>query len=394
MTRENRNSENRRGYPPQNQEPYRNQDPYQGQNPYRSQNPYQEQNPYEGQNPSQGGRPYQGQNAYQAKPPYQGQSQYQSQNPYQGQNPYRGQNPYQGQDPYRGQKPGDKKGRNPAQKGGGKKPKKKKTAGDIIQILLLVVAIGVFCYAAFNLVSIWLEYKKGTDEYSALEEYVEDEVKSEPESAGPDEVETEVASVDERGEPVIVVPNPIDFGSLQKINDEIIGWIKVTALDISYPIAQAEDNEYYLHTTFQNTYNFAGCIFMDYQNKSNFTDQNTLIYGHNMKNGSMFGKLKKFYEEGVYEKSPYFWIYTPDKIYKYEIFTCSEVAADSETYQLSFENESTFQQYLNDAVERSVVKSNVAVTGKDKIVTLSTCTGNDATRFIVQGKLIKSYNAK
>lgn len=272
----------------------------------------------------------------------------------------------------------------------GKKPKRKTTAGDVIQILLLVVAIGIFCFAAFKLVTIWLEYKKGTDEYSALEEYLGDEAKSEPKQADPDALETD--GVNEDGE--AIAASPVDFDSLRKINDEIIGWIKVTALDISYPIAQAEDNEYYLHNTFQKTYNFAGCIFMDYLNKSDMTDPNTLIYGHNMKNGSMFGKLKNFYEEGVYEKSPYFWIYTPDKIYKYEIFSCSEVYADSKTYQMDFETAEDFQQYLNDAVERSVVKSNIAVTSQDKVVTLSTCTGNDATRFIVQGKLIATYDSK
>lgn len=403
MTREKRNNtgRNSNGYagPGQGQYQRPNTGPYEGQ--YRGQNagPYEgqyrkpEAGPYEGQYRGQNTGSYGSQYRDPNAGPYDGQYQGQNAGPYGGQ--YQGPNvgPRQGQ--YRGQNAGPYGTRPQGQYPGGggpngKKPKKKKTAGDVIQIILLVVAIGIFCFAAFKLATIWLEYKKGTDEYSALEEYLGDEAKSEPKQADPDALETE--GVNEDGE--VIAASPVDFDSLRKINDEIIGWIKVTALDISYPIAQAEDNEYYLHNTFQKTYNFAGCIFMDYLNNSDMTDPNTLIYGHNMKNGSMFGKLKNFYEEGVYEKSPYFWIYTPDKIYKYEIFSCSEVYAESKTYQMNFESDEDFQKYLNDAVERSVVKSKTAVTSKDKVVTLSTCTGNDATRFIVQGKLIETYDSK
>lgn len=116
-----------------------------------------------------------------------------------------------------------------------------------------------------------------------------------------------------------MLKNPVDFESLKKVNEDIIGWIRVNALDISYPIAQSTNNDYYLHRTFERVDNFAGCIFMEYQNHSDFSDKNTIIYGHNMKNGSMFGTLRKFYEDEVYEKAPYFWIYTPDKIYRYDI---------------------------------------------------------------------------
>ena len=187
----------------------------------------------------------------------------------------------------------------------------------------------------------------------------------------------------------------MDFESLQKVNEDIIGWIRVSALGISYPIAQSTDNDYYLHRTFERVDNFAGCIFMEYQNHSDFSDKNTIIYGHNMKNGSMFGTLRKFYEDEVYEKAPYFWIYTPDKIYRYDIFSCAEVAVDSLAYQITFSEEGSFDQFIRDAYSRSVVKGNdIKVTAEDKIVTLSTCTGNEATRFIVQGKLARTYIAK
>lgn len=259
-----------------------------------------------------------------------------------------------------------------------KKTKKKRTAGDIIRLVILIAALGVFCYSGYQLLTIYMEYKKGEDEYSSLEEQYVHEVTD----VGP-----EVSEID--GEPVM--KSPVDFDSLTKMNSDIIGWLKVEALDISYPLTQGKDNDHYLHNTFQNTPNIAGCIFLDYQNKKNFTDRNSLIYGHNMRNGTMFGTLKKFREEGVFEKSRYFWIYTPKKIYKYEIFSCQEVGYTSKTYQLEFKNDQDFMDYIREGFKNSVIQSDASVSTEDKVVTLSTCTGNDTTRFIVQGKQIETY---
>ncbi|MFR3321064.1 MAG: sortase domain-bontaining protein [Lachnospiraceae bacterium] len=77
------------------------------------------------------------------------------------------------------------------------------------------------------------------------------------------------------------------------MNSDIVGWLRIRALDISYPVVQGKDNDYYLHRTFEKTDNFAGCLFVNSYNMGDFTDQNTIIYGHNMKNGSMFGKLSR-----------------------------------------------------------------------------------------------------
>lgn len=261
------------------------------------------------------------------------------------------------------------------------KKKKKRTAGDRIRTLILIVAIGVFCYSGYQLFTIYAEYKKGDDEYNALEEeYV----------IAPKQEEPEIQEIE--GEPVMECP--VDFDGLLSLNKDIIGWLNVEALEISYPLAQGEDNDYYLHNTFQDTPNIAGCIFLDCENKKDFSDRNSIIYGHNMRNGSMFGKLKKFKEEGVFEKSPYFWIYTPEKIYKYEIFACHEVGYTSKTYQLTFEDDDDFMEYIKEAFDNSVVKSNASVSTADKVVTLSTCTGNETTRFIVQGKRIETYTVR
>lgn len=314
--------------------------------------------------------------------------------------------------------------------------RKKRKAGNVIRTVILLAAMVVFCFSAYKLVDIYLGYKQGSDEYSALGKYAaledqqEPEIKDEPEetfgndSSGDGVVldteisGTETASTAEKegedfiyeteteedaktGETIVqkkklyYMKNPVDFTALQGINDDIVGWLKVGALDISYPVTQASDNDYYLHLTFELVQNAAGCIFVDYQNRPDFQDDNTIVYGHNMKDGSMFGTLKNFVQDGVYESDPYFWIYTPERIYKYEIFNCSTVGAVSNTYTLEFGSRKEFQNYLDKALMQSQVDSSkVKVKSSDKIVTLSTCTGDEETRFVVQGKLVRTYASR
>ena len=166
--------------------------------------------------------------------------------------------------------------------------RKKKKKGDLLLTLALIAAIAVFCFAAYNLFHIYTEYKKGTDEYNHIEQMAV----------------TDRAPEDEELVDAVSGPKPpisVDFDTLKSVNPDVVGWIYIEALDnINYPVVQGDDNETYLHTTYENNYNFAGTIFVDYENSSDFSDCNTLIYGHNMKNGSMFGNLKKIYRGSVH----------------------------------------------------------------------------------------------
>ena len=253
---------------------------------------------------------------------------------------------------------------------------KQKKKGDILLTLVLIVAIAVFCYAAVNLFHIYTEYKKGTDEYNHIEQMaVTDRAPDSQEVAGPN------------AQPK--APIDVDFAALKSVNSDVVGWIYIEALDgISYPIVQGKDNETYLHQTYEKNYNFAGTIFVDYENSPDFSDCNTLVYGHNMKNGSMFGHLKKFAEDQEnYNKSKYFWILTPDKNYRYEIISAYTTGVNSDTYTLFKGPGDEFQSYLETIKGYSEIQTDPGeLTIKDKIVTLSTCTGNESTRFVVQGK--------
>lgn len=301
------------------------------------------------------------------------------------------------------------------------KRKRKGGVGSVISTIIMLAALGVFCFAAYNLITIYLAYKAGTDEYTALEAYAdtaketeslaEDEL-LENETLGADEwgmigdseneteIETEIETDAEGNRRVLKkvkvlqsMENPVDFDSLLAMNEDIVGWLEIEALDISYPVVQGEDNDYYLHRTFQGQDNFAGSIFVDFNNRGTFSDRNTVVYGHNMKNGSMFGTLSRFREQSTYDESPYFWIYTPTRIYKYEIFSCAEVDKYSENYQITFTDAQDFTEFIERSKAQSLVENDVEVTTRDRVVTLSTCTGNDATRFIVQAKRVRTFRS-
>ena len=282
--------------------------------------------------------------------------------------------------------------------------KRTKTLGDVIRLIVMLAALAVFLYSGYTLYGFYKEYKKSSDEYDNLENsYAVDQ---EQESENIDNLEDddalqsisgqEVRTVLEDGEEktLPVLKNPIDFTQLLSVNSDIVGWLRIRALYISYPVVQGKDNDYYLHRTFEKTDNFAGCLFVNSYNMGDFTDQNTIIYGHNMKNGSMFGKLKNFSDPEVFKKSRYFWIFTPDFIYQYRIFSASVVDKTGLTYQTSFTDDE-FDQFISRAYSNSVVDNQgVTVTKEDRIVTLSTCTGDDSTRFVVMGKLAQIYAAR
>ena len=282
--------------------------------------------------------------------------------------------------------------------------KRTKTLGDVIRLIVMLAALAVFLYSGYTLYGFYKEYKKSSDEYDNLENSYAVDQKQESENI--DNLEDddalqsisgqEVRKVLEDGEEktLPVLKNPIDFTQLLSVNSDIVGWLRIRALDISYPVVQGKDNDYYLHRTFEKTDNFAGCLFVNSYNMGDFTDQNTIIYGHNMKNGSMFGKLKNFSDPEVFKKSRYFWIFTPDFIYQYRIFSASVVDKTGLTYQISFTDDE-FDQFISRAYSNSVVDNQgVTVTKEDRIVTLSTCTGDDSTRFVVMGKLAQIYAAR
>lgn len=280
-----------------------------------------------------------------------------------------------------------------------KKQKQKKKGGFVNALLTLgiVVCVGVFVFSAFRLYTIYQDYKVGEDEYEDLQKYAvkpsaAPEKKAESSETGEDVQSASSAGGEADAAVIDYYPPDVDFAALKEINPDIVGWLDIEALDISYPIVKGKDNDEYLHRTFEKKDNFAGSIFMDYMNSADFNDCNTIIYGHNMKNQSMFGKLKFFKEKDKYQQSRYFWIITPEGKHRYEIFSAHVTKADGDTYTLFSAPDQQFLDYLNKmASESQIPLDGIPLSAEDKAVTLTTCTSNDTERFVVQGVRIGTW---
>lgn len=250
----------------------------------------------------------------------------------------------------------------------------------VILVLSLVIA-GV---SGYNVIKLSSEYRTGIEEYAALEEYVvveETHVEEEPAVK-----EEEVVVEKESQIPVLV---DVRYEVLESINDDFVSWLYYEPLEISYPVVRGNDNDYYTSYTFEGTKNSSGAIFMDFLNKPDYSNYNTIIYGHNMRNGTMFGSLKKLLnDESLITGDPYFYVFTEDKSYMYEIFAVYVTKASSQTYDL-IKDEAGQEEYLDYIDGVATWLSDKEVKASDKIVTLSTCHGlHSNNRTVVHGVLI------
>ena len=180
----------------------------------------------------------------------------------------------------------------------------------------------------------------------------------------------------------------IDWEALLERNEDVTGWITVPAVSISYPVMQADDNDFYLHRDIDRNYLFAGSIFMDADCSASLLRYNTIIYGHNMRDGSMFAKLRNFQDKETWNACRYFWIQTPEADALYEIFSIHTAAADSDTFTLQFADYEELELWRNRMISLSDPQTGVGLKEDDRVVTLSTCTESSQIRMTVQGKLI------
>ena len=170
-------------------------------------------------------------------------------------------------------------------------------------------------------------------------------------------------------------------------NKDCIGWLKVANTDIDYPVMLTKDEpEYYLRRNFNKSYSYMGTPFMD-ANCNIGISKNLIIYGHNMKNLSMFGKLKQMKEQEKYKDSVYFWMLTPESNDVYQIFSAFYTEADSDVYTLYSGGGEAFVQYLNTMAARSEIPvEQPEMDENSHIIVLSTCAASDTTgRFVVLG---------
>ncbi len=255
-----------------------------------------------------------------------------------------------------------------------KETRSKIIVGTIIVILLII--LGIVGYILYN------TYK----DYEADKNYQELNSKVTVEETTPKEM---------------VAGNPIDFKSLQKTNDEVFAWLYVPGTKVDYPLLQSEvRDDFYLHKDIYGNYSYAGSIYAEYCNRTDMTDRVTVLYGHNMRNGSMFATLHKFEDSEFFNKHKYFYIYTPERKLTYEIVSAHNYDDRHIMNSFNFSENKVFKDYLKmiqnprSSVKNVRNKLDHKLTVKDKIVTLSTCLNSGQGRFLVQGALIKNELTK
>ncbi len=270
-----------------------------------------------------------------------------------------------------------------------------------IKYLFFMVTVVCFAVSVFWAVQIIEGYRDGRKLYEEIaEEYVHRQ-RQDPAVKENEEMEGAASGHDDQKQEAATETNllnklpenapdqkQIDFAGLLSENQDVIGWIDLPAVNISYPVVQGKDNDFYLHHALNREYLYAGSIFMDYQCSPNLKDYHTILYGHNMRDGSMFAVLKNLSDQRVLEQCPYFWFYQQDRNYLYQIFSVFQSRSGSETYMIRFKDDDTVEQWRQEIQKASVVENSIKLDEDSRIMTLSTCTGNGDIRWVVMGKLV------
>lgn len=278
------------------------------------------------------------------------------------------------------------------------KSKRKKKQSFIHYLIPTVLFISMIVFGGLFLRD-FLEYRAAEDEYASLQDHIvisEEPKKEAPkkEKAGEEEFDDEPEE-----EPVdLLHPHfQIDYGVLSGVNADFTAVLHVPALSITYPVVKSKDNEEYLHRTFEGKANFAGSIFLDANAKGSYDHKNTFIFGHNMKNGTMFGKLKYFLrDDQLANSNPYVFLCRPEGITRYRIFSYYLTTVESPIYN-DFEGDKGYDQYLSLIQRlssyRNYPKDSIDFSQRPDIITLSTCSGPSGgnQRFIVQAALEEVY---
>ncbi len=182
----------------------------------------------------------------------------------------------------------------------------------------------------------------------------------------------------------------INFEELKQKNSDTVAWLKIENTNIEFPIVQANNNSYYLTHNFDKEYNVAGWIFADYKNKLDGTDRNIVVYGHNMRNNSMFGSLKDVITEEWYnnEENKYITFVTENEYQTYQVFSVYQIKTEDYYIKTEFKS-NEFTEFIDTITKRSKKYFGINVSKEDTILTLSTCANNNKYRVVLHSVRVK-----
>lgn len=250
--------------------------------------------------------------------------------------------------------------------------------GKVLYYGVLVLLLAVLVFSSVKIISYMMEKKQSERTQQDLIDQVV--------TPGPDNDDTENPGTEDKtpagSEPDYIT---VDFKALQAKYPDVVGWLYCANTGLNYPIVQTaeEGGEYYLYRDIDGSSNKNGTVFLDWQCSSNFTSQNNLVYGHNMKTGRMFAPIVKYRDQSFYDAHPYMYLYTPNQLYKVNLFAGMVTPHDSTVYSYSLSSD-----YIKECIANSTFKSNVG-TPTGNILTLSTCAYDfDNARYVVMGEMV------
>ena len=238
----------------------------------------------------------------------------------------------------------------------------------IISVFMILCIIGII-YSLYN-IYIW---KKNVDKNNEIKEITKKHVKEE-----------------KKNEKEEIKEYKIDFDALKKSNSDTVGYIKVNNTNIDYVVVQTKDNNYYLNHNFNKEKNRAGWIFLDYRNKLDGSDKNTIIYGHNMKDGSMFETLSNVLQKWWYEDSNNYIVTftTEEKTFMYQVFSTYDIKNEDYYIKTKFNSDNDYEKFLKTIKSRSNHDYGIELTKDDTILTLSSCLGAGEKRVVLHAKKV------
>ncbi len=257
-----------------------------------------------------------------------------------------------------------------------------------IRLIIMALLLAVFCAAGGVILYTQYKYEKEDKVYEqAAEEFTHRVENTGTTGTSGTTGEAGMAGPD--------IPLKVDFEKLRETNSDVVGWIYCEDTAINYPILQGSDNDYYLRRNLNQEHQTAGSIFMESTNHPGFADSNTIIYGHHMKNGSMFACLDEWADQAFYETHPVMWLLTPEQDYQILLFAGYTTPATSDTY-ITFDGPcQELEEYLDRCLKQSDFQADFDILGETALdpdgryVVLSTCAYNfkDA-RYVLHGKLV------
>ena len=257
---------------------------------------------------------------------------------------------------------------------------------------LNLLLAAVFLVSTFLLAGKWMDKNKGSSAYEdaiaiAIQKDSPAIIAEVPvPAAGQPDVQWVPAAIEK--DPVMDDLARIDLAALREVNPDVVGWITIPNTNIHYPLMQGQDNDFYLNHTWKGDKNSVGSIFLEHLSSPDLMDYNTIIYGHNMADGSMFADLRNYSVEGYWKQNPFVYIVTDAGIYRYDIIGAYKASVDGLTYGVAFPREESQANFLRYIRRESEFDTGILPEAHDRILTLSTCYGNsNELRWVVHARL-------